>query len=221
MARFLRQLATNLHGHGHDNSAEFFVLSDRLSRKRNMSHETHQIGAIDHRSLLRCVSRNRGSAGLCHGGLPADTWPDGCGRRQRTHGYVGRRKAIRRFVSDSRSTAAHRPLPICRCARRADQWATLAANATPEYKVVSGLRRATDQQLKPLKDLGVTITPEILDNIRWEAFWDSPLNVPGDSVAHGGSTPPTAGIADQPGLPRKPEEVQAGGRVLPGKQAVK
>ena len=86
-------------------------------------------------------------------------------------------------------------------------WATVASNATPEFQVVSGLRRATDQQLKPLQALGVTITPAILDSIRWEAFWDSPLNVPGDSVAHGGSTPPVDGIADQPGLPRKPEEV--------------
>src|SRR5262245_30789305 len=39
------------------------------------------------------------------------------------------------------------------------QWATIATNVTPEYQVVSGLRRATDQQLKPLKDLGITITP--------------------------------------------------------------
>ena len=88
------------------------------------------------------------------------------------------------------------------------QWATIASNVTPEYQVVSGLRRATDQQLKPLKDLGVTITPEILDRIRWEAFWDSPLNVPGDDVAHGGATPPAEGIANQPGLPRKPEEIK-------------
>jgi hypothetical protein len=87
------------------------------------------------------------------------------------------------------------------------QWVTIATNVAPEFRVVSGLRRATDQQLKPLQDLGVTITPEILDQIRWEAFWDSPLNVPGDSVAHGGATPPVAGIANQPGLPRKPEEV--------------
>ena len=88
------------------------------------------------------------------------------------------------------------------------QWATLASNVTPEYQVVSGVRRATDQQLKPLHDLGVAITPEVLDRIRWEAFWDSPLNVPGDSVAHGGATPPVAGIANQPGLPRKAEEVR-------------
>ena len=87
------------------------------------------------------------------------------------------------------------------------QWSTLASGATPDYKVVSGLRRATDQQLKPLQALGVKITPEILDQIRWEAFWDSPLNVPGDTVAHGGSTPPVEGIADQPGLPRKASEI--------------
>ena len=87
------------------------------------------------------------------------------------------------------------------------QWSTLATGATPDYTVVSGLRRATDQQLKPLIALGVKITPQVLDQMRWEAFWDSPLNVPGDTVAHGGSTPPVAGVADQPGLPRKPEEI--------------
>jgi hypothetical protein len=87
------------------------------------------------------------------------------------------------------------------------QWIPLATNVTAEYRVVSGLRRATDQQLRPLKDLGTAITPEILDQIRWEAFWDSPLNVPGDSVAHGGATPPVAGIANQPGLPRTADEI--------------
>jgi hypothetical protein len=88
------------------------------------------------------------------------------------------------------------------------QWITVASNATPDYQVVSGIRRATDQQLKPLHDLGVTITPEVLDRIKWEAFWDSPLNVPGDSVAHGGATPPVAGIANQKGLPRTADEVR-------------
>src|SRR6266542_2392172 len=87
------------------------------------------------------------------------------------------------------------------------QWTTVASNATPAYNVVSVLRRETDQQLKPLNDLGVAITPEVLDKIRWEAFWDSPLNVPGDSVAHGGATPPVAGVANQPGLPRKADEI--------------
>ena len=86
-------------------------------------------------------------------------------------------------------------------------WAALATNVTPEYKVVTGFRRVTDQQIKPLRDLGVEITSQVIDDIKWEAFWDAPLNVPGDDDAHGGSTPPKAGVANQPGLPRKPEEV--------------
>jgi hypothetical protein len=91
--------------------------------------------------------------------------------------------------------------------RKGAQWATLASNVTPDFRVVSGFRRATDQQIRPLRDLGVAITPEVIDRIKWEAFWDSPLNVPGDAVAHGGATPPVDGIANQPGLPRKPEEI--------------
>ncbi len=94
--------------------------------------------------------------------------------------------------------------------RKGGTWASVASNATPEFTVVSGFRRATDQQIKPLQDLKVDITPEVIDRIKWEAFWDAPLNIPGDEVAHGGSTPPVAGIANQPGLPRKPEEVKRG-----------
>ena len=92
--------------------------------------------------------------------------------------------------------------------RKGGQWASIVTNATPEFRVVSGMRRATDQQIKPLRDLGVDITSKVIDDIKWEAFWDAPLNVPGDAVAHGGSTPPVEGVANQPGLPRKPEEVQ-------------
>src|SRR5262249_36697294 len=62
-------------------------------------------------------------------------------------------------------------------------WATIATNVTPEFRIASGLRRATLQQIKPLRDLGVEITPEVLDRIKWEAFWDAPLNVPGGDAA--------------------------------------
>ncbi len=86
-------------------------------------------------------------------------------------------------------------------------WATLASNLKPEFHVVSGLRRMTDQQLLPLKALDIKITPQILDEDRWEAFWDAPLNVPGTEAAHHGATPPAEGIANQPGLPRKPDEI--------------
>ncbi|HXB67896.1 MAG TPA: hypothetical protein VNY05_06620 [Candidatus Acidoferrales bacterium] len=87
-------------------------------------------------------------------------------------------------------------------------WAALAANLEPEFHIVSGLRRMTDQQLLPLKGLGIKITPEILNQDRWEAFWDAPLNVPGMEAAHHGATPPAEGIANQPGLPRKAEEIR-------------
>ena len=95
--------------------------------------------------------------------------------------------------------------------RKGGGWAVLATNLAPEYNVVSGVRRMTDQQLKPLETLGVKITPEILNQDRWEAFWDAPLNIPGNQVAHGDSQPPLEGIAGQPGLPRKPEEVLRSG----------
>jgi hypothetical protein len=87
-------------------------------------------------------------------------------------------------------------------------WAVPASNLAPEFHVVSGVRRMTEQQLLPLKNLGIKITPQNLDQDRWEAFWDAPLNVPGTEAAHHGSTPPAEGIADQPGLPRKPEEIR-------------
>jgi hypothetical protein len=86
-------------------------------------------------------------------------------------------------------------------------WATLATNLAPEFHVVSGLRRMTDQQILPLKGLNVKVTPQILDQDRWEAFWDAPLNVPGTEAAHHGATPPEEGIANQPGLPRKADEI--------------
>src|SRR5579883_1559292 len=81
--------------------------------------------------------------------------------------------------------------------QKGEVWKILATSLAPEFEVVSGLRRMTDQQLQPLKALGIPITPEILDQDRWEAFWDAPLRVPGNEEAHHGATPPAAGIADQ------------------------
>src|SRR5690349_3272759 len=45
------------------------------------------------------------------------------------------------------------------------QWNTLATDVTPEFRVISGLRRVSAQQLRPesLAALGVKITPEIMD----------------------------------------------------------
>jgi hypothetical protein len=87
-------------------------------------------------------------------------------------------------------------------------WVTLASHVTPEFRVVSGLRRITNQQLDPLAGLGVKITQEVVDREKWEAFWDAPLNIPGGESAHNNTTPPQRGVLNQPGLPRKPEEVK-------------
>lgn len=89
-------------------------------------------------------------------------------------------------------------------------WATLASNMTPEFRVVSGYRRLDQEAYPALKIALGTVTQQVLDHYKWDAFWDAPLRVPGDEVAHGGSTPPPDGIpgTNQPGLPRKPEEIK-------------
>ena len=89
----------------------------------------------------------------------------------------------------------------------ANRPSVVLADVTPEYEIVTGYRRATDQQLRALRGLGVPITKDLIDQIKWDAFWDAPLEVPGSSSGHSGSTPPPAGVADQPGLPRQPHEV--------------
>src|SRR5262245_50186430 len=89
--------------------------------------------------------------------------------------------------------------------RKGGMWAVLAANAAPDFKVVAGMRRMSNQQLQPLNELKVPITPAIIDEHKWDAFWDAPLNL-GPS-GRGGNPPPADGIANQPGLPRKAEEI--------------
>jgi hypothetical protein len=91
--------------------------------------------------------------------------------------------------------------------RAGGAWATIASGARPEFRVVSGLRRITNQQLDPLAGLGIPITQAIVDREKWEAFWDAPLNVPGGDPAHSNCTPPQRGVLTQPGLPRSPDEI--------------
>ena len=87
------------------------------------------------------------------------------------------------------------------------QWAILAVDVTPDFRVVTGLRRMSNQQMAPLRGLGVELTPEIVDKYRWDPFWDAPLDLspPGGRA---GNPPPAEGVANQPGLPRKPEEIR-------------
>ena len=95
--------------------------------------------------------------------------------------------------------------------KKGGQWSTLATNLTPEFRVVSGLRRATQQQTEPLVKLGIELTPAVIDKIKWEAFWDAPLYLEGSGElppTHKTAIPALKGVANQPGLPRKDEEVR-------------
>ncbi len=74
-------------------------------------------------------------------------------------------------------------------------WTVLGQNLTPEFEITSGVRRLSEQQMAPLRDLKVELTPEVVEREKWNAFWDSPLMVPGRKGTN-------------LGLPRKPEEIR-------------
>src|SRR6266702_3570483 len=84
-------------------------------------------------------------------------------------------------------------------------WATVVKDVSPEFQVVSGMRRITNQQLNPLRAMGNAISQDVIDKEKWEAFWDSPLRVGGSPSAVG---PPKEGIGSQPGLPRSASEIR-------------
>ena len=77
----------------------------------------------------------------------------------------------------------------------AGNWIVLGRDVVPEFEVTSGKRRLSEQQMAPLRELNIALTPDVVDREKWNAFWDSPLMVPG-----------------RPGtnmdLPRKPEEIR-------------
>ena len=72
-------------------------------------------------------------------------------------------------------------------------WIVLGRDLTPEFEVTSGMRRMSEQQAQPLRDLKIALTPEVIDKERWNAFWDAPLMIPGTGSLE---------------LPRKPEEIR-------------
>ncbi|CAN5339171.1 hypothetical protein BH23BAC1_BH23BAC1_07200 [soil metagenome] len=89
-------------------------------------------------------------------------------------------------------------------------WKILAENVIPEFRIVSGVRRVTQQQTRPLDRLKVPLTAEKLNEIKWEAFWDAPLYIEGSGElppTHQTSIPKAESFANHPGLPREPEEV--------------
>jgi hypothetical protein len=78
--------------------------------------------------------------------------------------------------------------------RKGGGWAVLARDLIPEFDVVSGRRRISEQQLAPLRELHL-LSPDFLDKEKWKAFWDAPLEIPG--AANAG-----------PDMPRRTEEIR-------------
>jgi hypothetical protein len=58
-------------------------------------------------------------------------------------------------------------------------WIILGRDLIPEFEVTSGIRRLSEQQAAPLRDLKIAITPEVIEREKWNAFWDAPLRIPG------------------------------------------
>ena len=83
-------------------------------------------------------------------------------------------------------------------------WAILGENLTPEYHVVTGIRRMTTQQADPLRAAGVEVTEDVIDKNRWYAFWDAPLEIP-PPPAPGGRG---AGASRVLGPPRTASEIR-------------
>lgn len=88
----------------------------------------------------------------------------------------------------------------------AGPWVPVGSDLGFELEVVEGLRRISNQQLRPLRELGVEITQDVVDRYKWDVFWDAPLDLRTDPS--GGNPPPPEGVADQPGLPRSPSEIR-------------
>ena len=84
--------------------------------------------------------------------------------------------------------------------RQGGSWTILGQNLTTDFRVTTGVRRMTLQQAEPLHGLGIEITPDVIEQHKWYAFWDAPLVVPGlaDGQREGRVF----------GLPRKPEEIR-------------
>ncbi|MCP5348507.1 MAG: hypothetical protein H7A04_16775 [Pseudomonadales bacterium] len=92
--------------------------------------------------------------------------------------------------------------------RTGSAWTRVLENSRFEYTVVEGFRRISNQQLAPLRELGVELTQEVVDRYKWDVFWDAPLDL--REVTPTGNPPPADGVAGQPGLPRAASEVRRG-----------
>ncbi|HEY3936944.1 MAG TPA: hypothetical protein VGL97_05915, partial [Bryobacteraceae bacterium] len=63
--------------------------------------------------------------------------------------------------------------------KAAGSWMVLGNDLAPEFQVTSGRRRLSEQQMAPLRELKIALTPEVVEREQWNAFWDAPLSLPG------------------------------------------
>ena len=77
----------------------------------------------------------------------------------------------------------------------AAKWTILGNSLAPEFQVTTGKRRLSEQQMAPLRELGIALTPDVIEKEKWFAFWDAPLSIPGRTGTN----------LD---LPRKQEEIR-------------
>lgn len=95
--------------------------------------------------------------------------------------------------------------------RDGQDWVVVGSGLRPEFSVVSGVRRISNQQLVPLREMNVPITQAIVDKYRWDPFWDAPLDLTSPvSGRMSNNPPPGAGLpgTDQAGLPRSKQEIK-------------
>ncbi|MEX2262819.1 MAG: hypothetical protein WD696_12765 [Bryobacteraceae bacterium] len=77
--------------------------------------------------------------------------------------------------------------------RQGGQWTVLGRDLSPEFHVTSGRRRISQQQLSPLRQLGLDKDLAVLEREKWKVFWDAPLVIPGAT----GTNPELPRTADE------------------------
>src|SRR5437867_3229297 len=75
------------------------------------------------------------------------------------------------------------------------QWAVLGRNLSPEFFVIAGRRRISEQQLAPLRALGLDRDPAVIEREKWKVFWDAPMVIGRPANTN-------------PGLPRTADEIR-------------
>jgi hypothetical protein len=142
---------------------------------------------------LSQYTAGQGMTAAMEQGVLAVTWTGDGGAELRARYAIDNGKPIVRDLSVRKSGG---------------QWGMLGQNLSPEYRVTSGIRRMSTQQVQPLLAAGVELTPEVITKNRWYAFWDAPLVLPDGPEMRDAANYTAPRAAIDPNLP--PEETARG-----------